>query len=178
MFSMTVRVLLLHNTFLSEERGLEIFDLGEPTLEPRPGFLTKFLMSFWHTLGMESDGKGSWKVRFLVVRKDGDECLSLTAETKEKIPYIRQVFTETVDHFIENIFNGDEHVRRLLLKYVVLQLLSDSSFCLRRWESKGGGAERYGDRLEYPMEKWLWRSLWDQYIACYVYDNLLLESGE
>jgi hypothetical protein len=83
----------LHDTFLSEDRGLEIFDLGEPTLEPRPGFLTKFIMSFWHTLGMESDGKGSWKARFLVARKDGDECLSLTAETMKKIPYC--IFTKS-----------------------------------------------------------------------------------
>jgi len=166
----------LHNTFLSEERGLEIFDLGVPDLQPRPAFLTKFLMSFFHTLGMENDGGASWKTRFAVVEvNESDQRLTLTAETKEKIPYIHRVFTTTVDHFIQNIFNGNEAVRQLLIKYVILQLLSDSSFCLRRWESKGGGSKRYGERLQYAMEKWLWRSLWDQYIACYVHANLLNE---
>lgn len=163
----------LHNTFLSVERGLEIFDLGEPTLEPRPAFLTKFLMSFFHTIGMESDGSGSWKCRFNVVPSEGGgERLSPTPDTEEKIPYLRGVFTTTLDHIIESIFSGDESVRKLLLKYIVLQLLSDSSFCLQRWEAKGGGVERCGDRSD-ALAKWLWRSLWDQYVASYVYTNLL-----
>lgn len=166
----------LHNTFLSADRGLEVFDLGEPGLEPRPAFLTKFLMSFFHTLGMEDDdGGSSWKTRFDVVETDGTKRLSLTAETEEKVPYIENVFTTTLDHFIEHIFDRNESVRQLLIKYVILQLLSDASFCLRRWESKGGGSKRYGERLQYPMEKWLWRSVWDQYIACYVYAHLLNE---
>jgi len=167
----------LHNTFLSADRGLEIFDLGEPGLEPRPAFLTKFLMSFFHTLGMENDGGASWITRFEVVESDddGEQRLALTTETKEKVPYIHAVFTTTLDHFIQHIFNGSESVRKLLIKYVVLQLLSDASFCLRRWESKGGGSKRYGERLKYQMEKWLWRSIWDQYIACYVHANLLKE---
>jgi hypothetical protein len=166
----------LHNCFLSVDRGLEMFDLGEPSLEPRPAFLTKFLMSFFHTLGMESNGEGSWKNRFHVVQQDGYEILSLTSETKEKIPYLHCAFNIAMDHFIEKIFHGDEEVRTLILKYVVLQLLSDASFCLRRWEDKGGGAQRYGERSKDRLEKWLWRALWDCYIATYVYANLLLKS--
>ena len=84
----------------------------------------------------------------------------------------------TVDYVIQNIFYGNERIRTLLYKYVVLQLLSDSAFCIDRWEMKGGGKERYGQKLNEPLEKWLWRSLWDQYIACHVYNNLLLPSEE
>lgn len=165
----------LHNTFLSVEGGLEIFDLGEPGLQTRPAFLTKFLMSFFHTLGMESDGKTSWKIRFCVVQQDGRERLSLTQETEEKIPYLYTVFGRTFDNLMEHIFNDDDRVRELLIKYIVLQLLSDASFCLQRWEAKGGGTQRYGERLNYAMEAWLWRSLWDQYIASHVYAHLLLQ---
>lgn len=99
----------------------------------------------------------------------GGERLSLTPETEEKIPYLYQVFAITVSYFIETIFNGEE----LLMKYVALQRLSDASFCLQRWEAKGGGRKRYGDRSNYTMEKWLWRSLWGQYIAAYVHAKLL-----
>jgi hypothetical protein len=165
----------LHNTFLSVERGLELFDLGAPHMMPKPAFLTKFLMSFFHTLGMEEDGLGSWKRRFYVTGEDElYNCkLTVTEETAEKIPYIHRAFTYTLDYFIEHVFEGDERVRKLLIKYVVLQLLSDSSFCLSRWEEKGGGKERVGDRLKLPLEKWLWRSLWDQYIASYVQTKFL-----
>jgi hypothetical protein len=166
----------LHNTFLSVERGLELFDLGEPGLEPRPAFLTKFLMSFFHTLGMESDGKKSWKKRFIVVHNsDGEERLALTSETEEKIPYLLEVFTITLDHIMEKIFFSEERVRKLMIKYVVLQLLSDASFCLQRWEAKGGGVQRFGERMNDPLEKWLWRSLWDIYMASYVHTHILLE---
>lgn len=40
----------LHNLFLGEDQ-MWAFDLGEPSLEPIPAFLTKFLMSFFHALG-------------------------------------------------------------------------------------------------------------------------------
>jgi hypothetical protein len=170
----------LHNSFLSVERGLELFDLGAPNLQPTSAFLIKFLMSFFHTLGMEPDGHGQWKNRFTVTTATAidngaeDERLSLTTETRDKIPYLCRVFTITLNHFIENIFHGNERVRTLLLKYVVLQLLSDASFCLQRWESKGGGTHRFGDRNATGLEQWLWRSLWDHYIASYVYAHLLL----
>jgi hypothetical protein len=166
----------LHNCFLSVERGLEMFDLGEPSLEPRPAFLTKFLMSFFHTLGMEVDGStGIWKNRFAIIRTSDDdtERLSITSETKDKLPYLVNVFNITVDHIIKNVFHGDESVRKLMLTYVVLQLLSDASFCLQRWEAKGGGAERCGERSKEPLEKWLWRTIWDCYIASYVQEKLL-----
>jgi hypothetical protein len=166
----------LHNCFLSIDRGLEMFDLGEPVLQPRPAFLTKFLMSFFHILGMEDDGKGCWKNRFDVIGQNGIERLVVNKETQEKIPYLHRVFNLTLDHFIVHFFHNDKSVRTLVLKYVVLQLLSDASFCLQRWESKGGGAKRYGERSKDCLEKWLWRSLWDCYIATYVYSKLLLEA--
>jgi hypothetical protein len=166
----------LHNTFVSLERGLELFDLGEPGLEPRPAFLTKFLMSFFHTLGMESDGGSSWKQRFRVVDCGGGmERLALTEETNEKISYLRDVFTVTLDRIMEEIFLNNPRIRSLMIKYVVLQLLSDAGFCLQRWEAKGGGEPRLGERTNDPLEKWLWRSLWDLYIASYVHTVLLVE---
>jgi hypothetical protein len=174
----------LHNTFLSEKRGLELFDLGEPVLMPRPAFLTKFLMSFFHTTGMESDERDfSWKARFFTsalrtLLQGGNERLLLTEETKQKIPYLHQVFQQTMDHFIDRIFEGDERVRKLLIKYVILQLLSDAAFCLRRWEAKGGGTQRYGEKLEEPLEKWLWRALWDIYIASNVHEKLLHDADK
>lgn len=166
----------LHNTFISQERGLELFDLGEPQLEPQPAFLTKFLMSYFHTAGMEDDENchDTWIRRFTVVYRNGEQLLELADATKLMIPNIHKSFSYTMDYFIEHIFCGNEQVRSLLVKYVILQLLSDSSFCIARWEEKGGGSERYGQKLKQPLEKWLWRSLWDQYIACYVYTNVLL----
>lgn len=164
----------LHNTFLSNERGLELFDLGEPKLVPQPAFLTKFLMSFFHTLGMEDkdekSSSGEWVHRFHVV---GGDRLTLTDETKRKIPYIYEAYKTASEHFIKDIFDGDQRVRPLLVKYVVLQLLSDASFCLEKWEIKGGGTERYGDRVYVSIAKWLWRSLWDLFMASHVYATLL-----
>jgi len=163
----------LHNTFLSSERGLELFDLGEPRFVPKPAFLTKFLMSFFHTLGMEENGSG-WVNRFKV---EGSR-IALTSETALKIPYVYDAYTATSNHFVTQLFDGDDHVRLLLVKYVVLQLLSDASFCLERWEVKGGGTERYGERVGTSLSQWLWRSLWDLYIASHVHATLLGSRSE
>ena len=168
----------LHNSFLSEERGLELFDLGEPHLVPVPAFLTKFLMSFFHSSGMEDpepdDGSGAWVNRFRVSAGGGR--LELTEETRERIPYLYDAFNAATDQFLDQLFGNDVRVRRLLVRYVVLQLLSDAAFCLKRWESKGGGTERYGDRVSVCLEKWLWRSLWDVYIASHVHSRMLLRA--
>ena len=161
----------LHNTFLSRERGLELFDIGAPNTMPRPAFLTKFLMSFFHTAGMEDNGAGSWVRRF---DSDDDEKLALTPETKDLIPYLEDTFRHVMDRLIKEIFNGDEKVRKLLTVYVVLQLLSDGAFCLDRWEEKGGGVERTGDSAR-SLEKWLWRSLWDFYIASHVRETFMVQ---
>lgn len=162
----------LHNTFLSLDRGLELFDLGKPQLMPIPAFMTKFLMSFFHALGMEEteeDTITTWVRRFHV---EGGK-LALTKETQDLLPLVYEAFGKTLDHFVANIFGNDESVRRLLIKYVVLQLLSDGAFCLLRWEEKGGGRERFGKQAKVTLHKWLWRSLWDLYIASNVYEKLL-----
>jgi len=166
----------LHNTFLCPERGLELFDLGKPQIMPAPAFLTKFLFSFFHAFGMEepedtNDGKSesTWVRRFEVV---GGK-LTLTQSTKDLLPYMFESFNRTVDHFVTKIFHNDGSVRSLLTKYVVLQLLSDGAFCLLRWEQKGGGKERFGKRARVSLDKWLWRCLWDLYIAAEVYERLL-----
>lgn len=164
----------LHNLFLCSQRGVELFDLGEPQLSPQPAFLTKFFMSFFHAFGMEEDSNGSWVRRFKVV---GGR-LSLTDKTGELIPYCYDAFTTTMDNFITEIFDDDERVQDLLAKYVVLQLLSDCAFCLMRWEEKGGGKKRFGARASEGMEKWLWRSLWDFYIACHVHQKLLVDGTD
>ena len=153
----------LHNTFLSENRGLELFDLGNPSLVSKPGFLTKFLMSFFHTMGMEDDPVTGWAVRF-----EGEATLKPTQSTLDRIPYLFETFSSTVHHFVDELFSGDERVISLLVKYVVLQLLSDASFCLDRWTQKGGGRKKFGSREKEDLSKWLWRSLWDIYIASIV----------
>lgn len=57
-------------------------------------------------------------------------------------------------------------VRGLLIRYTALQLLSDAAFCLEKWQIKGGGAPSYGEgNHNRGLEKWLWRALWDVYVA-------------
>jgi len=116
----------LHNIFLNEE-NLWMFDLGEPSLEPVPAFLTKFLMSFFHALGMEDDEKGDWVVRF---EQDENGKLRLTDTTKELLPKVISSFNITVNRLINELFDGYEKVRVLLVRYVVTQLISDSGECL------------------------------------------------
>mmetsp|Transcript_136694 Transcript_136694/g.241073 ORF Transcript_136694/g.241073 Transcript_136694/m.241073 type:complete len:634 (+) Transcript_136694:3-1904(+) len=144
----------LHNMFLDEDY-LWLFDMGDPVLMSLPGFLTKFLFSFFHTLGMQETACGTaWVNRFVP-----GEILHLTAQTMTALQSARESFTQTLDRLISEVFHGEEAVRQLLMKYVILQLLSDCAFCLERWETKGGGSGRTG------LEKWLWRALWDFYIS-------------
>ena len=167
----------LHNLFLSSERGVELFDLGEPQLSPQPAFLTKFFMSFFHAFGMEETKDGtSWVRRFYV--DDDRHMLDLTLETKEMMPYCYEAFNHVMDEFVDELFEGDESVRDLQVKYVVLQLLSDAAFCLARWEEKGGGKKRLRKEAQEGLEKWLWRSLWDIFIACDVHQKLLIDGTD
>lgn len=160
----------LHNLFLGAEH-LELFDMGEPTLMAMPAFLTKFLMSFFHTLGMEEGPDGKWLVRFNVVQGEGgEERLALSEDTESVMPQVDQAFQTVLDCLVQEVFNGEEAVRKLLMTYVVLQLLSDAAFCLERWSQKGGGAERLRPQAR-NLEKWLWRALWDLYIATVVADK-------
>jgi hypothetical protein len=165
----------IHNMFLSSDR-LWLFDLGEPTLQPLPGFLTKFLFSFFHTLGMVDDKvNGGWVNRFIPGKK-----LGLTAETKRLLPKACDAFKVTLDRLVDVLFEGEEAVRGLLINYVTLQLLSDAAFCLERWTIKGGGQlrmERWnikgGGHLRTlnhhkSIVKWLWRALWDIYVASHI----------
>ena len=166
----------LHNMFLSDKSrqsyddddgddvGLWFFDLGTPSLEPIPAFLTKFLMSFLHVLGMEEDENGKWIVRF---EQDDDlGKLRLTKQTERLIPQVMHAFNTTMDRLIEEFFptkndNGDQtestsSIRVLLLRYVVTQLLSDAAFCIEKWRIKGGG-DMMRSSHQYDLEKWLWR---------------------
>jgi len=87
------------------------------SLEPIPAFLTKFLMSFFHTLGMEEDEKGDWVVRF---EQDDSGKLQLTQQTKDILPRVMEAFNITMDRLINELFGGEEEVRLLLLRYVIL----------------------------------------------------------
>lgn len=146
----------LHNLFLGED-GVWFFDMGKPALLPVPAFLTKFLFSFFHTLGMEECSRGSWVNCF-----EPGERLRLTAQTASILPKVYESFRATLASLVRDVFEGEEEVRHLLMNYVVLQLLSDCAFCLQRWQDKGGGQATTQDRT---LEKWLWRALWDIYIA-------------
>ena len=103
-----------------------MFDLGEPDFETIPGFLTKFLMSFFHTLGMEEEPNGEWVVRFV----QNSEKLRLTEKTKELLHGVIEAFNVAIDRLIKELFGGDEEVRVLLLRYVMTQLISDAAFCI------------------------------------------------
>lgn len=150
----------LHNLFLCSNK-MWLFDLGEPCLQPLPAFLTKFLFSFFHGLGMVDDSKaaGCWVNRFVPGKK-----LALTEETKILTAKAYAAFKVTVDRLLELLFDGEEAVRGLLVNYVTLQLLSDAGFCLERWVIKGGGKTRQDNHHKH-LEQWLWRALWDVYIA-------------
>eukprot|EP00980_Cylindrotheca_fusiformis_P014000 scaffold3653_cov124-Cylindrotheca_fusiformis.AAC.3 len=150
----------IHNLFVTET-DLFLFDLGEPQLQSLPGFLTKFLFSFFHTLGMEDDDTTGWVRRFDV---EGDK-LKLTEATKDLLPKAYEAFEKSLDRLILEVLDGDQKLRWLLLQYVTLQLLSDTAFCLQRWAIKGGGEDREHNHQK-GIEMWLWRALWDIYIAC------------
>lgn len=155
----------LHNMFFSGGQ-LWLFDLGKPNYQPLPAFLTKFLMSFFHALGMEDSEDGNtWVNRFQESNVDGI-MLEITARTKELLPIAREAYNVALDRLINEMFDGEEAVRGLLIKYTVLQLLSDAAFCMEKWQIKGGGAPSYGeDNHNHGLEKWLWRALWDIYVA-------------
>ena len=71
-------------------------------------------------------------------------------------------FKHTLERLLQEVFNGEEAAQAVLKTYIILQVLSDASFCLERWQAKGGGAER---KRQVPLEKWLWRAIWDLYIC-------------
>jgi hypothetical protein len=150
----------IHNLFVNE-KDVYFFDLGDPQLQSMPGFMTKFLMSFFHTLGMQEDGTDrKWVRRFEV---QGNK-LELTDETKILLTEAYDCYEIALDRLIEELFDGDSALRWLLHQYVTLQLLSDASFCLQRWETKGGGRPSE-DNHNQGLERWLWRALWDVYVA-------------
>ena len=80
-----------------------------------------------------------------------------------------------LDRFLADVFEGEAAVRKLMVRYVILQLLSDAAFCLERWEHKGGGVEHL---RPLALEKWLWRAMWDIYIATEVVGRVLVEPEE
>ena len=131
-------------------------------------------MSFFHCLGMEDvqaeaeDSQQDWVRRFNV----DDNKLRLTSGTEEILVKVYEAFDFVLGMLDDEIFDGEQAVRDLTVRYVVLQLLSDASFCLDRWKSKGGGSDREGNHHQH-LEKWLWRSLWDLYIASDVVDRLI-----
>ena len=153
----------LHNLFLTED-SLWLFDLGQPQLYSAPAFLTKFLFSFFHTLGMQETPGDSdkWERRF--VHSPLTNKLRLTPETVTLLENAYTAFEITLDRLIDELFDRDHSLRWLLIQYVTLQLLSDASFCLQRWTIKGGGQPRDTNHQK-GIEKWLWRALWDVYIA-------------
>lgn len=150
----------LHNMFL-DEGHIWLFDLGEPALVSRPAFLTKFLMSFYHVLGMEEMPSGrSWVTRF----KCSNGRLRCTEASASLLKQAEADFSIAVQALVDITFHGQEQVRLLLARYAALQLLSDAAFCLQKWEAKGGG--QLGLRPQASnMEKWLWRALWDVYVS-------------
>ena len=151
----------LHNLFLDSNK-VWFFDLGEPTLQPLPAFLTKFLFSFLHSLGMVDDkSTGSWVNRF--EPSDGKK-IALTSESRILMEKAYDAFKFALYRMTEELFDGKDAIRGLLIKYVTFQLVSDAAFCLNKWLTKGGGRPR-GDNHHTHLEKWLWRAIWDLYIS-------------
>jgi hypothetical protein len=149
----------IHNLFVSTDK-LWFFDLGQPELQSLPGFLTKFLFSFFHTLGMQEDENNTWVRRFEI---KGDK-LALTKETIDLLPKAYDAFEVCLDRLIVEVFDGDQSLRWLLIQYVSMQLMSDAAFCVKRWQEKGGGRASSSNHNT-GIEQWLWRALWDVYVA-------------
>jgi hypothetical protein len=106
--------------------------------------------------------KRTWVRRFDIV---GDK-LAITTETQKLLSKAYDAFGDVLDGIINEVLDGDQSLRFLLLQYVTLQLLSDASFCLKKWQHLGGGISYQLDQSSTgPMEKWLWRALWDVYVA-------------
>ena len=125
----------LHNLFCSNDR-VWFFDLGEPTLTSVPAFLTKFLFSFFHTLGMqepEADNT-TWVRRFEHNKRS--QKLKLTEETSTLLSQSYDAFGVALDRIVNEIFDGEDSARWLLMQYMTLQLVSDASFCLQKWTIK------------------------------------------
>jgi hypothetical protein len=159
----------LHNLFLSEDQMMYLFDMGEPKLMPLPAFLTKFLFSFFHTLGMVDNENGrGWVVRFETVVEGSPKKKTYrarpTKQTKQLLPQAYNAFKITMDRLLHEFFDNEQGVRKLLVNYVTLQLLSDAAFCLERWKIKGGGRSRNSNHHKH-IEEWLWRAIWDIYVA-------------
>lgn len=149
----------IHNLFLNES-DVFFFDLGEPQLQSIPGFMTKFLFSFFHVLGMQETEDGEWVRRFV---PQGDK-LAITKETTELLADAYDAYEVCMNRIIDEIFDGDQGLRWLLTQYVTAQLLSDAAFCLQRWKMKGGSRSREQNH-NIGIERWLWRALWDTYVA-------------
>ena len=75
---------------------------------------------------MEEDDNGDWVVRFV----QNSNKLRLTEETKDLLPKVFEAFNIATDRLINELFDGDEEVRLLLLRYVMTQLVSDAAFCI------------------------------------------------
>lgn len=121
---------------------------------------------------MEDDGSGSWVRRFDLVQRNGfPPILKLTEETKHKVSIAYESYQFAIFRFVSNLFHQNQQAATLMTRYTVLQLVSDAGFCLQRWQSKGGGNARFGYNAKQDLSKWLWRSIWDLYIASEVCDR-------
>ena len=135
-----------------------------------------FLKHSFHTFGMEDNGEGSWVHRFEMIQQNGFRPkLKLTKDTEWKVSVAYDGYKYAIEHFVNHLFQQNVKAAALMVRYTVLQLVSDAGFCLQRWQSKGGGRERFGYNAEQDLSKWLWRSIWDLYIASEVCDRF---SGE
>jgi hypothetical protein len=118
---------------------------------------------------MEDNQRQGWVHRFETVSQKGcSPMLKLTQNTERKITIAYDGYKIAVDSFVRDLFQNNQQVATLMIRYTVLQLVSDAGFCLQRWYSKGGGRERFGYSAQKDLSKWLWRSLWDLYIASEV----------
>merc|ERR1711933_377508 len=97
-----------------ENGYLWLFDLGEPSCVTVPAFLTKFLMSFFHTLGMEDSEGGGWVNRFEEEHAEGDLLvqtqapgstrLKLTETTASRLTEAESALKFAISRFIKEIF--------------------------------------------------------------------------
>eukprot|EP00929_Paragymnodinium_shiwhaense_P069709 TRINITY_DN35170_c0_g1_i1.p1 TRINITY_DN35170_c0_g1~~TRINITY_DN35170_c0_g1_i1.p1 ORF type:complete len:773 (-),score=203.65 TRINITY_DN35170_c0_g1_i1:187-2421(-) len=169
-----------------KRKKMWFYEVTKPVKVSQPAFVARLLASFWTTLGMEEAKCGSWVNRFKTpdlvgqsVLDPPNEALQLTHESKQLTDLMGRAFKEALMFFQKEVFDNDAKVCALLVKYTVVEILSDASYVLTKWrelrksdKNPNSRKNKLANLVKASLEEtgvmhaqWLWRSLWDFYIA-------------
>eukprot|EP00929_Paragymnodinium_shiwhaense_P009663 TRINITY_DN113916_c0_g1_i1.p1 TRINITY_DN113916_c0_g1~~TRINITY_DN113916_c0_g1_i1.p1 ORF type:complete len:723 (+),score=210.83 TRINITY_DN113916_c0_g1_i1:51-2219(+) len=176
----------IHNVILSTaSKKIWFYDMGKPYIVSGPAFAAKFLSSFFIDIGMEAGDGGVWLNRFhepkgtyKTVLQPPSEPLNLTAKGELALMRANASFSQALSTFTKDVFGDESAVCELMVRYVILDILSDASFVLARWKQKKTGTDgslspcKLGGKLAKTDKEcnaqWLWRALFNYYVASSV----------